>query len=355
MKNSNRSGAVWHLWEVVCALAFCGLLVGCNGKEKNSGGGLFGATGKPLDMVVVIPETYDSPALRDSVAEAMGYPMPILPQAEPMLSLMYVGERSFGQMFKSLRNVLYISIDPERYTRPSVGVSRDPYADGQLMLHARAGSVEGIYRLLKARGVALGRMVHREELQRLSKSFTTTYSSKVAGILEETIGGYTINVSNDLDFTNVAENFVWASDQGQKGRTDLLIYTYPYEGEKSLMPERIVAVRDSVLAQHVPGSREGSYMATEHRVTPMVTSFQYGSQDGVELRGLWRMEGDMMGGPFVLHAMVDEERGRVIVGEVLVYYPAGKKKSLLMAAEGQLATLRPVGQSINALFEKFEE
>ena len=30
------------------------------------------------------------------------------------------------------------------------------------------------------------------------------------------------------------------------------------------------------------------------------------------LRGLWRMEGDKMGGPFVSHALLDKKKGRVI-------------------------------------------
>lgn len=47
---------------------------------------------------------------------------------------------------------------------------------------------------------------------------------------------------------------------------------------------------------------------------------------GTELRGLWAMEGDMMGGPFVLHAIADEANGRVVVAEMIVYYPGGKKK-----------------------------
>lgn len=335
-------------WGIGLFIAWCLLFAGCN--NKSSKGSLFGATGQPLETVVVIPDGYDTPTLREKVSKALGAPMSILPQEEPLLSLMFVSEQNFSQMFKSMRNVLFLTIDSTQYTRPSVGVSRDVYASGQLLLHARAADLDGLYKLLDKRGDELGRIVHREELRRISMNFEKTYSSNVAKLVEETIDGYTINVTNNLEFTSVAEDFVWASDQGQKGRTDLLVYTYPYEGLESLEASRIIAARDSVLRRHVPGSFEGSYMVTEARIDPVVRAYKYGGNDGVELRGLWRMEGDMMGGPYVLHAFKDESNHRVVVSEVLVYNPGGKKKKLMLVAEAQLCTLRPINTSFDGIW-----
>ena len=51
------------------------------------------------------------------------------------------------------------------------------------------------------------------------------------------------------------------------------------------------------------------------------------------------MVGYMMGGPFVLHAIHDEAKGQVLVVEMVVYYPGGPKKNLMLLAESQLYTL----------------
>lgn len=327
------------IWAFVVGL----LLMGCNSK-KSSQGGLFGATGKPLEMVVVIPNDYDSPALRDSIKQAFSYPMPCLPQYEPMVAVMTTLESNFSQLFKSMRNVLFISINKEQYTKPSIGISKDQFATGQLLIHARAESLESIYYLLRNRGEYLTNLIHKEELARLSALFKDTYSSKVAGLMEEQIGGWQIKLSNDLEHTNVDTNFVWASDMGSKGRTDFLAYTYPYEGEESLSTQRIIAARDSVLSTHVLGQYEGSHMTTEKRVPPVVRKFDFNGTRRTEVRGLWAMEGDMMGGPFVLHAIADEAKGRVVVAEMLVYYPGGNKKNLMLFAESQLYTLSPIGE-----------
>ena len=324
---------------LLCLLMALPLIFSCSGKGSGKGGGLFGATGKPLEMVVVLPDGYDTEALRDSVKQALSMPMMVLPQNEQLLTVMMTGERDFSQMFKSLRNILYITIDEERYTGPSIGISRDQFAGGQLLIHARGESLESIYRLLRLKGKIIADMIYKEELVRLSHSFDQTYSSEIAKLMKEQVGGWTIRSNTDLGYTHTGDHFLWASDQGVKGRTDFFAYTYPYEGSQSLELDRIIAARDSVLEQNVAGAHEGSYMSTEHRVPQLVRHIEANGIPRTEVRGLWAMVGDMMGGPFVLHAIHDEAKGQVLVVEMVVYYPGGPKKNLMLLAESQLYTL----------------
>ena len=58
------------------------------------------------------------------------------------------------------------------------------------------------------------------------------------------------------------------------------------------------------------------------------------------MRGLWRMEGDMMGGPFVSVARLDEQNNRVVVAEGFVYAPETDKRNFIRRIEAALYTLR---------------
>jgi hypothetical protein len=58
-----------------------------------------------------------------------------------------------------------------------------------------------------------------------------------------------------------------------------------------------------------------------------------------ELRGLWEMTSDMMGGPFVSHAFVNEETNMVVVVEVFVFAPEADKRNLIRSMEGALYTI----------------
>jgi hypothetical protein len=58
-----------------------------------------------------------------------------------------------------------------------------------------------------------------------------------------------------------------------------------------------------------------------------------------ELRGLWEMTTDMMGGPFAMQAFVNENTGMVVVAEVFVYAPEMKKRNILRNLESTLYTI----------------
>ena len=62
------------------------------------------------------------------------------------------------------------------------------------------------------------------------------------------------------------------------------------------------------------------------------------------MRGLWRMQGDMMGGPFVRHTRLDEKNHRVVVAEGFVYAPETDKRNFMRRIEAALFTLRLPGE-----------
>ena len=60
-------------------------------------------------------------------------------------------------------------------------------------------------------------------------------------------------------------------------------------------------------------------MTTEKRVDLTYEPIMLHDKYCGVLRGLWKMVGDKMGGPFVSHAFLDTKTQRVIVAEGLVY------------------------------------
>lgn len=323
---------------------------GCDGgKSKNP----FGAGGSPSSMAVVLPDSLDSPQLRDSIRAAFGRPVEILPQNEPMQDIMFTTHKHFTSMYRSLRNILYVSIDHTMYTQPSVGVSRNDYAEGQIIMHAKAESVESMYKLLRIRGEQLSKMVYREEVKRWGYLLEQTYSSKMARLVEDSIKHVTINVPAEMEYLQTGKDFVWASNMDQNKRMDVVVYTFPYLDKNTFTLDYLIHKRDSVMAVNVKGQYEGSYMTTEKRVTPVFRSFTLNDAYRAEIRGLWSMENDMMGGPFVMHAVLDGMTQRVIVAEAFVYAPGEKKRNLMLYAESALPTLRPAGSDFRT--HKFEE
>ena len=338
---------------VALALLVSVFVSSCGGQKESNP---FGATGAPSSLVVVLPDSLFNPSVKDSVRAAFASPVFVLPQVEPMQDLLFTPESKFTSMFSAMRNILMVTVDPALYTRPSVNVVRDHFATGQVILHARSESLESLYTLLRVRGKQLSKFLYKEEIKRWGDILEGTYSSKFAKVVEDSIGGVTMNVPAEMDYIETGKDFVWTSNMDQRKRMDIVVYTFPYRDKNTFTVDYLIHKRDSVMAANVKGQYEGSYMSTEKGVKPSFDGFEDRGAYTVEVRGLWVMEGDMMGGPFVMHAVVDSGGKRVVVCEAFVYAPGEKKRNLLLYPEAALWTLRPAGSDFKTHgFEQAEE
>jgi hypothetical protein len=93
------------------------------------------------------------------------------------------------------------------------------------------------------------------------------------------------------------------------------------------------------MKRNIPGAQEGMYMATD-TMSVEVRPIEVQGQFAFEARGLWRIKGDFMGGPFVSHSRVDTINNRVITAEIFIYSPDKMKRNLVRTMEASLYTLK---------------
>jgi len=131
------------------------------------------------------------------------------------------------------------------------------------------------------------------------------------------------------------EDFVWISYETNKTNQGILIYNYPYTDSTDFLLENLINKRNDILLKNVPGELENTYMTTnmlaEHE--PGMSWVKYKKRDFIELRGLWEVQNDFMGGPFVDHIFLDKEKKNIIVLEAFVYAPSYDKRNYLRQVE----------------------
>lgn len=152
-----------------------------------------------------------------------------------------------------------------------------------------------------------------------------------------------MNIPEELRSFKVGKDFVWASTNKGTADMNFVMYSYPYTSNKTFTKEYFIAKRDSFMKANIPGAKPNMYMATDSEFVD-VKNIMVKKNYAMEARGLWEMEHDMMGGPFVSHSSVDTVNNRVIVVEGFVYAPDTKKRDLMRKMEASLYTLQlPAG------------
>ena len=191
------------------------------------------------------------------------------------------------------------------------------------------------------------------EMNRLIKELKDKYSKKTAELAKE-IFDCEFHAPEEIKSYKKGENFFWTSSNGASALVNICMYSYPYEGPETFNKQYVLAKRDSVMAVNIPGTLPSMHMATDTLCTtvkPIVVHNQY----ALEARGLWYMENDGMGGPFVSHSRVDTTRNLVIVVEGFVFAPEKMKRGLMRRLEGSLYTLNLPDEQTSPIITTMEE
>jgi hypothetical protein len=247
-----------------------------------------------------------------------------------------------GSLHKYVRNIFILEIDPQRYTAVGLGYSEDTWAKGQLVMTMNAPDTASILEYCKKHPRVLTRFFSRYEMRRATGLLATEYNMAMSDSVKRYFN-IMLNVPADMRASRRDNHFYWISNNATRGMTSLLIYDFPYTDVNTFTREYLMTKRDSVLKINMPGQFPDSYMKTDTLLTDYTAIVDRGKYCGV-LRGLWRMEGDMMGGPFVSHFRLDTAANRIVAVEGFVYAPETTKRNYIRKAEAALFTLRLPGE-----------
>lgn len=296
------------------------------------------ASGRPYEVLVVMDSTdWKAPHGR-ALFDVLDTDVPMLPQSERSFRISQTEVKDFDRVLNIFRNIIIVNIDPRQFTRTKMKFTRDKWAMEQIVLTINSPSEEEFRNFCVERRQDIVDFLTRTEMNRLVKELKQKHS-KVTFDLAKQIFDCEIFAPKELQSYKKGKDFVWTSNNTASGLENIVIYSYPYEGPHTFNKEYLCHKRDSVMQVNLPGEKPGMYMQTDTLcsvVRPIVVHNNY----AMEMRGLWIMRNDCMGGPYVSHHRVDTENNRVIVVEGFVYAPEKMKRGLIRRLEGSLYTLK---------------
>lgn len=307
---------------------------------SNGKNGVFTPTssGRAYELLVVIdPGVWERPAGR-ALFDVLDTDVPGLPQSERSFRIMYTSPANYDATLKLIRNIIIADINENLYTQPKFKYAKDVYAAPQSILSIQAPDEASFAKFVE------------ENTQVIIDFFTHAEMNRQIAVLKDKHNDYVTTkvksmfdcdvwVPGELTSTKEGKDFFWAGTNTATGDRNFLIYSYPYTDEATFTKDFFVRKRDSVMKINIPGAREGMYMATDTLLTdvrPITVQGEY----ALEARGLWRVKGDFMGGPYVSHVRLDRANRRIIVSEIFVYSPDKMKRNLVRQMEASLYTLK---------------
>ena len=313
------------------------------------------ATGLPYEMLVVMDDAQWERPLGRAVFNVLDSDVPGLPQSERSFRISRVAPSGFSSsnMFRIMRNVIKVNIQ-DIYTQPKLKFARNVYSYPQMIMTLQAPDEESLAKYVEENAQSIIDFFTKAEMNREIENLREKHNPEVSRLAKEILE-VEVWVPWELNKFKKGQDFLWASTNVGKKDMNLVLYSYPYTDKNTFTLDYFLNKRDSVMKVNIPGGPEGSYMTTNHEMVYVEDATVRGKYAQVA-RGLWRVQGDRMGGPFVSHSRVDEVNGRIIVAEAFIYAPESLKRDLLRRMEAALYTLQlPAEQEVNSLSYSLEE
>ncbi|NQU52702.1 MAG: DUF4837 family protein [Bacteroidetes bacterium] len=302
-------------------------------------------TGSSSELVVVISNDSWKGATGELIREILAQPQHGLPQDEPLFDVINVPHAAFKSIFKSTRNIIQTSIS-SNIEKEGISFIDDVWAYPQATVQIKAKTSEKFAEILNENKNKILSYFIAAEKERLTMNYKKFYEKGVYNVLNKEYG-LTMKVPPGFAITEQEEDFIWFKYDTPEIQQGIIVYSFPYTSDSAFTVNYLLPIRDKILKENIPGPTEDSYMATEKRFEQIFNIREHNGNYASEMRGLWRVENDFMGGPYVSLAELDATNQRVVVAFGYVYAPSKDKRNLLRQVEAMIYSMKFNDQAKN--------
>lgn len=333
--------------RILSLLLIAVLLGSC---EDNGKAVLPGKVGPAGELLVVCTERVWNGPVGATIRNVVQKPYPVTPQAEDHYDVLRIDPIQFDKFYKPHRNVLVVDIDDRIDTQePSFKFYREKYSQDQIYMEAKGKTPKAVADVILERKNEFLSVLNNAEIDRIMLNVRAFDNEALSADLAEKYG-FTLDIPRDGQLVQESENFIWIQremtrmkgGQNHDVKEGFFIYTYPYTTDSVFSMQWLIEKRNEVLRANVRGGNEGSYMTTATALTPRYEEITFKGQFAAEIRGLWEMENDFMGGPFYMLTFYDEAAKQIVTLDGYAYAPYFNKREYIREVEAVLKSFRKV-------------
>lgn len=304
----------------------------CGSPQK---GEISRSSGKTAEMLVATSgENRWQGPVGEAIRTFFNQDYEVLPQVEPLMELAHlpISKLTDTKMFKAHHNIFIVEID-ETAQDNTIEARKDFWSKPQRIVNIKSPSEEAFLAFFDEKKEAILSILMDSEYERLEKTFYAFRDREIMNTIRDHFGFSLVVPSGFYVATKKAE-FMWIRKETQHNSQGLIIYTYDYVDTLAFDQARIISFRNTITEEFVPGPSEGSYMVVAEEYSPLQSKpIDFAGMFAVETRGLWRLENDFMGGPFINYTFVNETTKKVVTIDGYVYAPNKPKRDLQIQLE----------------------
>ena len=292
--------------------------------------------GKAGEIIIVANKAEWESEPGSELRSILATPYPYLPQSEPSYTLINIPHKSFTSLFEYHRNIIILKVDPE--LKAEFKAVEDVWAAPQTVIMITAPTKEEVTRVIADNAEQLFNIINQAERNRIMRNSKRYEDVALRQFVADKFGGSPY-FPKGYSLKKQTDNFVWISYETTYINLGIFVYRIPYKDETSVQLEQLMAATNDIMQENVPGMVDNSYMTISSEILPGLGVMKYKNRNFVEMRGLWEVKNDFMGGPFVGYVTIDEATSEALVILFGLYAPEDPQRNLLKELEHLIYTI----------------
>jgi hypothetical protein len=287
-------------------------LSACSGGIKT----LPSSTGMLSEVVFVVEDPLWEKHIKDIVLKTFGTPIEGLLQNELSFKIVQVNTSEFKSILKTHKNIIIIA---ENVLNSS---KKDKWAKGQLVVQFEFKREDN--KLITDLN-RLKKVFEFREIKTLKKSISKSSQKEQEIKIKEQ---FDVEILIPVEYTIIKDTatLFWATYNPKRKDEIKHLFVFSFDPKTISIQEQVLEKTDSIFVKYLLGSKKGQHVKIENRFRPIHSEDTY--------RGIWKLEGGFMGGPFFIKTYFVNKKIVVTVG--LIFAPNDKKRNYIKTLEAIL-------------------
>lgn len=346
---------------LVPALLF---LASCSQEQLNRLEPMPSAYGNVNSVVVVADEMTIESTPGDTLMYYLQAAYPILPQPEPLFSVRVYSPLQVNSRRerKQLRSYIIIAdmSDKESATAAMVNndlgeenvrnaletkgfgtkIVKNRWADGQILVYVFGKDEDALLENVQKSFPGILQRINEHDSKQIKA--TAYFQGENKTLQKEILDSLGIKIKLPLKYQKAAfdreRNTYWLRYDYKEYIYNVLIHKEKYTDEKQFTRENLIAMRDTI-GQLVATETLDSRMVVNYTDLPLyVKGATVNGNFALEAKGIWEIENDFMGGPFVSYLIHNPNNDELVLVDGFLFGPGKKKRDAIQALENIIKT-----------------
>ncbi len=310
------------------------------------------------EVILVMDEGEFDSDVGDYMLSILQEEYPLLPQPEPRFNIARINQLSFNPLLKRASTIIYVGClgkggDTAKEIQKHLKqidktekeffyfIRKNVWANPQQVIYFFGQTEEELLANLQANKEGIINLIYSiEDRKAYRNAFASGVSQARSEKLKETFG---VDLEVPVSFKEIViEDDVHWYREDQKGViSNLYLQKIPYSDDLRMDGQSVQKIRKAFGKQYVKSQVEGAFMTTEEKAfTPSHEKIDVNGRPAIQGRGLWTMENDFMGGPYINYLINDKANKQYLFVEGFVFAPGEKKRKLIRRLEQWMLSIK---------------